>query len=331
MVYAGTRRIRWTTLVRCAWAGLALVAATAPAPARGQAADAEADATAPITLVDPATAPFSSDDLTQALLARLIPTEEGAPGVRISAAADGAVTVEVGERSRLVELGGRSGPAAARVVALVIAELMTSDPSPGPVVNAAPETSAAREAPAPPAAAAALRTAARQPGPSAPARAPRLCVTAGFAKELGAEPTPTGTLDADVVVPLGDSGLLLAPSAGLVLMPTRHGGTVEELWYVGGLGRLLAGVRLGLVDLAGGPFLAPYNIGGATAHTGVLFGGEALARLALPLSPRARLIVTTRLHAYSNRVRVWWLDGRSYTTPARELTIGAGLAWDWAS
>jgi hypothetical protein len=329
-VYAGTGRIGRTTLARCAWAGLALVAAIRPAPAHGQAADAEADATAPIALVDPAAAPFSSEDLTQALLARLIPAEAGnAPGVRISPAADGAVTVEVGERSRLVALGGRSGPAAARVVALVIAELMTSDASAGPEVNAGPETSDASEAAAPPPAA--LRAPAPQPEPATPKSARRLCVTAGFAKELGAEEQPLGTLDADVVLPLGDGGLLLAPSAGLVLMPARHGGSLEEISLVGGVGRLLAGARFGPVDLAGGPFVAPYSIGGATTHTGVLFGAEALARVALPLSPRARLIVTTRFHAYGNRVRVWWLDGRSYTTPARELTVGAGLAWDWAS
>jgi hypothetical protein len=329
VVYAGTGRIGRTTLARCAWAGLALVAATRPAPARGQAADAEADATAPITLVDPAAAPFSSADLTQALLARLIPAEAGsAPGVRISPAADGAVTVEVGERSRLVALGGRSGPAAARVVALVIAELMT-DASGDPEANAVAETTTAREAAAPPPAT--LRASASPPEPAAPERARRLCVTAGIAKELGAEWLPVATLDADVVVPLGDGGLLLAPSAGLVLMPVRHSGTLDELSYVGGVARLLAGFRFGLLDVAVGPFVAPYSIGGATAHAGVLFGAEALARLALPLSPRARLIVATRLHAYGNRVRVWWLDGQSYTTPARELTVGAGLAWDWAS
>ena len=121
------------------------------------------------------------------------------------------------------------------------------------------------------------------------------------------------------------------PSAGLVYMPTRNPGTWNQVSYTGAMARLLAGGGTGPVDLFAGPFVAPYKIEGATAHAGVLFGAEALARLTAPLSRRLRLVVATRLHAYGNRVRVVWADGAGYATPRFELTIGVGLAWDWTS
>jgi hypothetical protein len=132
-------------------------------------------------------------------------------------------------------------------------------------------------------------------------------------------------------MPLGPGRLRLSPSAGLVLMPTRDAGTFHEVSYSGAIVRLLGGGGWGPVDLFAGPFVAPYSVKGASQHAGVLFGAEALARVAAPLSRRTRLVVATRVHAYGNRVRVQWADGGAYATPRLELTIGVGLAWDWTS
>jgi hypothetical protein len=321
-VDARKHRIRWATIARFACAGLAFVAAVQPG--RGQAQTADQPSPAPITVVDPAAVPFSSADLVNALLARLTPEgEAGPPRVQVAPADAGAVDVQVGDRSRRVALGERIGPAAARVVALVIAELMSS----GPEVESEDDADD-DAAPVSP-----VVTVSAPPAPPADPGAPppRLYVTSGLARGVGSEELLAGTIDADLAMPIGRSGLRLAPSAGLVYMPTRDAGTWREVSFASGTARMLAGRTFGVLDLFGGPFVAGYSVGGATEHAGVLFGAEALARVAIPLSQRTRLVFATRVHAYGNRVRVLFADGWAYSTPRLELTIGVGLAWDWTS
>jgi hypothetical protein len=314
----------------------AALAILAPAgPAHGQERAVAGPSTAPITLVDPATAPFSSGELSQALLARLTGAADVTPPEVRVAGAGGVVTVEVGDRSRRVELGDRTGPAAARIVALVVAELMSdaaSDSAEAP--GAADGESASPNVhvpPAPDGTPPASLAAAPSPEPSGPIRPLFLSVTGGVAKGIGAEELLAGTVDADLVVALGDGGFRLTPSAGLVYMPTRNDETWRKVSFTGAVARLLGGRNFGLLDLAAGPFVTRYSIGGANAHAGTLFGAEALARLAAPLSRHTRLVVATRVHAYGNRVRVAWVDGNGYATPRLELTIAVGLAWDWSS
>src|SRR5579871_2488141 len=88
-------------------AGVALLAAAA-LPARAQTAEAPP----PLTLGSPEALPFSDSELQQALLARLLPPGDdagtaGLPRVSVEPAAEGAVTVRVGARSRLVTIGDR--------------------------------------------------------------------------------------------------------------------------------------------------------------------------------------------------------------------------------
>jgi hypothetical protein len=319
-VDARKQRIRWATIARFACAGLAFLATVEPG--LGQAQTADQPWPAPITVVDPAAVPFSSADLVNALLARLTPEgEAGPPRVQVAPADAGAVDVQVGDRSRRVTLGERNGPAAARVVALVIAELMSSDPE-------VESEDAAAAAPVSPV----VTVSAPSAPPADPGGPPpRLYVTSGLAKGVGSEELLAGTIDADLAMPIGRSGLRLAPSAGLVYMPTRNAGTWGEVSFASAAARLLAGGSWGVVDVFGGPFVAGYSVQGATDHAGILFGAEALARIAVPLSRRTRLVFATRVHAYGNRVRVLFADGGAYSTPRLELTIGVGLAWDWTS
>src|SRR5579871_154808 len=199
-------------------AGVALLAAAA-LPARAQTAEAPP----PLTLGSPEALPFSDAELQQALLARLLPPgdEAGAPGlprVAVEPAGEGAGTVRVGGQRRVVTVGGSSGPGAPRVVALVIAELLTAAAEP-PAEPAAPAVTAST-AGAPPAAIAADGEASAGPArTSAPPWAQRLSVTAGAAKGTNGDELLAGTLDADVVVPLPGGGLRLYPSAGLTFMP----------------------------------------------------------------------------------------------------------------
>jgi hypothetical protein len=322
------RRARWSLLARLACAGLAFAGARA---AWAEDAPADVPSTAPLTLVDPDAAPFSSAELTQALLARLLPADAGSPSVRVSPAGGGAVTVQVGDRRRLVALGERTGPAAARVVALVIAELASAaSPAAAAPKDAAPARSPAVTvgAVAPgPASVPSVETSA----PAARAAAPaRVSVVAGGSKGTGSEESLAATVDVDVALPLGSRGLRLVPSAGVVYTPTRGAGTFDEVSFSAAVARLLAGETWRLLDLYAGPLLEGYSIAGANPHTGALFGAEVLARVTVPLAPRARLVVDARADAYANRVRVLFVDGGAYATPRLALALGAGFAWEWA-
>ena len=295
-------------------------------------------APAPLTLGQPEALPFSDAELQQALLARLLAPAGGAglPATEVDPAGVGAVTVHVGSRSRVVAVGNRNGVAAARVVALVIAELLTtSDETPvDDDISAAPPP--ARVAPVPlPDAAVTPDTPVAMIASAAPApnqrTARQVSVTAGASKGTNNQEDLTGTLDVDLVVPLGHGRLRLVPSAGLALMPTRHVGMVDEVSFDAVAARGLVGASVGPVDVLSGPVFAAYSIGGATPHAGVLLGAEAMARVTAHLSNRLRLLVAARVDGFANRVRIFFTDATAYATPRVGIGIGVGLAWDWAS
>ncbi len=322
----GNRSLRGRLSAPLACAALAFVAFTRDASAQQPgSSDDPAPAPAPLATVNPGL-PFSTSELAQALLARLSPADEPAP-LRLKVEPTGAdsVAIQVGDRTRVVQIGERTGPAAARVVALVIAELMSDGAdAPQEEGGTAPAVTVARsqnEVTAP------VLTSAPSvaSGPSPP---PRICVTGGATKGLGTEELLAGTIDAEVVLPYGPAWARVAPSLGLVLMPKRNDGTFDEVEYRGAVGRLLAGGELGPLQILGGPFATAYSITGATEHAGALFGGEALARFTVPLSRRLSLVAAARVDVYANRVRVQWVDGTGYATPRVGVALGAGLAWN---
>jgi hypothetical protein len=312
---------------------VALAAATSPAWA-----ETAVPAPAPVTLVQPEALPFSDAELQQALLARLLAPAGRAelPATEVDPAGAGAVTVHVGGRSRVVAVGNRNGVAAARVVALVIAELLTTAAAPPADDDIPAAASPARVAPAPLSAVAVAPDtpvaviASAAPAPNQRA-ARQVSVTAGASKGTNNQEDLAGTLDIDLLVPLGHGRLRLVPSAGLALMPTRHAGTVDEVSFDAVAARGLVGASFGPVDVLSGPVFSAYSIGGATPHAGVLLGAEAMARVTAPLSNRLRLLVAARVDGFANRVRVSFADATAYATPRVGIGIGVGLAWEWAS
>jgi len=300
--------------------------------ARGQTTEAAA---LPLTLVQPEALPFSEDELQQTLLARLPGPagEAGLPPVAVEPAGADAVTIHVGARSRVVVVGERTGAAAARVVALAIAELQSADG------QTAADTPPAADTPAVVATGVAasgtsptsIVASAPTPAPEAqPGWTPRLCVTAGAAKGTNADELWAGTVNADLVMPWGPGRLRFAPSAGLTVTPTHDAGTADEASFVGVALRALVGPSLGPVDVLGGALVTPYRIGGALPHAGVLVGGEAMARVAVPVWDRLLLIADGRVDAFANRVQVIFAGGQTFATPRVGLGAGLGLAWDWA-
>lgn len=314
------------------WAGVAFtILLMCVGPVRAQAAQAAQAAQqtddpppAPVTLTGPRELPFSDAELQQALLARLLPApaEAGPPRARVAPAGPGIVSVRVGNRTRLVSVGGRTGGAAARVVALVMAELLTAEAAPA-AVPVAPGPEAPHVA--------TLFTPQPEPVPLDARRQWRLVVTGGASKGTGSEESPAGTLDADLVTAARSGHLKLAASLGLTMMPMRNAGRLDEVSFVSLAARLLGGISRGPVDLLAGPMASVYDIGGGTTHNGFLFGGEVLARVAAPLSRSLRLAVDARVDGWANRVRVHWAVGGAYATPRVGIGIGAGVAWDWPS
>jgi hypothetical protein len=134
--------------------------------------------------------PFGQAELEDALLPRLtdasIDTRSAARGavVQVSATVAG-VLVRVGARERTVALGERTGPAAARVVALVILDLMLSEGPALPMPLSLPPADEATEIAA--TAAATARETTGAPAPATPAVAP---VPAARPKPLAFEPPP---------------------------------------------------------------------------------------------------------------------------------------------
>jgi hypothetical protein len=136
-------------------------------------------------------------------------------------------------------------------------------------------------------------------------------------------------LDADVALPIGDGGFRLVPAAGVLYSTTRNAGTFDQVSYQAAVVRLLGGRSWQFGDLLGGALVEPYRIQGTNPHAGVLVGAEALARITFPIAPHARLVVSGRVDAYANRVRLVFVDNGAYATPRLAVVAGAGAAWDW--
>jgi hypothetical protein len=326
---------RPTSIARLASALVVSALALAPAVARGDDGVAAGSAHA-VQLLGPEGLPFSNEELDQALLARLLRDEAAHRPVPWMEPADaGEVVVHVGERSRVVAVGDRTGPAAARVVALVIAELLSNTEA-APSEHAAPAAAAAAADPSAPIVVVAEPPPAGSPAAIAPATSrtifaagTRLSVTAGISKGTGVEELASGAVDADLVLPVGRGRLCIAPSLGLTAMPTRNAGSYDQVSFHAAVARVLGGGSWGPVALLGGPFASSYSIDGATQASGVLFGAEALVRLEAPLFHQLRLVAAGRGDVFADRVRVRWADGRAYATPRLGLSLGLGLAWEW--
>ena len=125
------RESRWPrlrTLAQFACVGLALGAAARPASGQETSSDSPASVAPPLPPVDPGL-PFSSVRAgAGAARPAVAGRESGPPRPKVEPAGADAVSIQVGDRSRVVQIGERTGPAAARVVALVIAELISDSP-----------------------------------------------------------------------------------------------------------------------------------------------------------------------------------------------------------
>jgi hypothetical protein len=297
---------RWPLpLVPCA-----LLAASAPVAAPAATA---------IQLRTTGELPFTPDELEQAAGARLAMSADTGAAVVIVGPADAAgVQVRMGDRRTVVAVGARAGLAAARIVALAIAELAAE----APAHASTEQPSEAAAFPPPPAIAAAI------PPPASPPPA-RISIALGGAKGLDASEPFTATCEADVTVPL--SRFDVVGTLGVWDVPTRHAGLADEASFVAGVVRAGAGWRSGPWQLLLGPFVAPYRLEGGVDHTGVLAGGGAMLRVGrrLAAAPKVQVFGSFRVDAFANRVRVSVVGAEaSFASPRLAAGAAVGVGWD---
>lgn len=304
----------------------ALLAAGAPALARGAT---------PIRLQIGGELPFTADELEQAAGARLtMSTEPGAAVVVVGPADGTGIEIRMGDRQAVVDVGARAGLAAARIVALAIAELVAeapdaaSTPQPTPATPAAPARpppeSAPRTAPLAIAAPATPPAASLPPGPPV-----RISVAIGGSKGMDASEPLTWTCEADAAFPLRRFEVMAG--LGVWDTPTQHAGQADEASFVALVVRAGAGWRTGPVQLLLGAFAAPYRLEGGVHNTGVLAGGGTMLRVGrrLAAAPKVQVFGSLRIDAFANRISVS-VPGfePSFASPRLAAAVGIGIAWD---
>ena len=110
-------------------------------------------------------------------------------------------------------------------------------------------------------------------------------------------------------------------------MPTRIAGTLDEVSYSAPSRGCSGAASIGPVDLFGGPFVTAYSIRAQPAR-GLPVRRRGAGALRQPLAAGSS-VAAARVDAYANRVRV--AGGRSsFATPRVGVSLGVGLAWDWA-
>jgi len=298
----------------------ALLAAGVPALARGAT---------PIRLQIGGELPFTADELEQAAGARLTMSTEPGAAVVVVGPADGAgIQIRMGDRQAVVDVGARAGLAAARVVALAIAELVAEAPdgasTPPPAPAVPPPESAPRTAPLAIAAPAAPPAASLPPGPPV-----RIAVAIGGSKGMDASEPLTWTCEADATFPV--RRLEVMAGLGVWDTPTQHAGQADEASFVALVVRAGAGWRTGPVQLLLGAFAAPYRLEGGVHHTGVLAGGGTMLRVGrrLAAAPKVQVFGSLRVDAFANRISVS-VPGfePSFASARLAAAVGIGIAWD---
>lgn len=274
-------------------------------------AEARADAPLSVTIEEPV--PFSREELAASIAARMptAPPGTATQPVIIGPASPAGIAVRTGKRTHLVPVGDRRGSSAARVVALVVTDLMVQELAP------AQDMALTSRGPAP------------EPGAWLGPLALRLTVVGGVSKGSGAEEPYGFALDADATLPLRQVvvGLML----GGAWIPQRRAGRPDEVAFTEAVGRLVIGWRRDPFEILAGPFVSPYALTGAAEHAGVLLGAGVIGRLAPHLTGHLRLVVSLRADGYTNRTHVSWTTGGGFATPRCNTTIGAGLAWDFGT
>lgn len=217
-------------------------------------------------------APFTTVELTEALRMRVAATGEPVR-VRVTTVG-GAVVVEAGDKTRRIALDGRTGPDAARLVALVAVDLLIADLAIAPpFVPTMPDATRSSEPPT--------------TGPD-PLRF-SMTVLGGASRWDGA----LANVALDVAM-ANDRWLgAIEGGAGWLL------GSQVDLTSASF--RVVGGVRFGWVELRGGLTLVPITVSDGTGDRTLLVGGGGSARLRLPITRSTRVVIATGVDVFATR------------------------------
>jgi hypothetical protein len=254
--------------------------------------------------------PFDTEQLTAAVALRVPAppaTAPARPTIRVERELADAVRIEIGTQIRVVPLRGRRGLAAARVVALAIADLATPPPSlPEPLVGA------------------------RAPAPARPAALDLALVLSlgGGSNGDGLVVAPALDVSVPVFGPLravAEAGYSPGPDAvvdGLAV-------SLRATPLRAGLAWRAPGSALELRALA---LLLPYWVSGGSAMTpigrsGVVGGGSAMGAYYARVAGGLALVLATGLDVFASRDELR-IHGRDAVATERVLVSGLlGVGW----
>jgi hypothetical protein len=276
---------------------LALAASLAlagPAAAAGATAPGSAPPVFLDVRLEGAALSFSAAELAAAVGLRLTLAPAAAVGatpVVVTSPSPGQVAIASGWRRRAIDVAGAPAAEAARLVALMIVDLVRPEvalPAPASIPGPPPAVPAPAAADTPPPAAASAVVAARRaplPSPAAPRLPPRLTLAAAMG-------IATGTTDAGASAsPTVEARLALGSRARLVLAAAfdraealvRDGQMQSTLAVTTLPVRLGVGARLGFVELRAGGLVRTYLASGLASRGGAVGGMFAAVAVELPL------------------------------------------------
>jgi len=253
---------------------------------------------------------FSAEDLVRALAPRL-PPDTPAGTLSVTARSDGMIELSWQSRKRVVDLGDESGPAAARVAALLAADLL---PLLGPPQVAPPAI--APPAIAPPAIALpAMRT-------STPESCDAVSLAAGYSLWSGD----------------GHGPLLQGPALSVGLERKHLRLYAEGAWVQGEPRssfdmtawplRVGAGLGASYFSLLGSLVMVPYKLGGVANLTRTLMGAGMGLGSQFPMAAGFALHVDVGADLFlGKRLQLVAGDTTHFESPLWALRFGAALAW----
>ena len=259
--------------------------------------------------------PFGEQELTEALSARAPHIDSS--NVSVQAAGD-LFLVTLGAKSRVLDLAGANGLDAARVVALVAADLaLAEEPS---VVVAEPAPTQQAEDP---------RVAVPPPE--------RVALPDSF--RLGAQGSVLHGLQRNDTwgFMLGLTGdfvarrVLTTLTASYWTMPTAVSRwTLSEIQFDALSLRAGVGVQFSQASLALGPAYARYWVRGGSGHTGNLFGLSLQGSMWLPAARHIRVGIRGYIDGYMRRA-LFYAGGSDVVLATPGIALGIALAVAWGA
>lgn len=253
----------------------------------GAPATVEADERAVFAEVAPA-APFDASQLAAAIRLRL-PAGDVPVRVRVFGT-PGGVRVEARGNAREIALGGLTGAPAARLVALVLDDLLLDDLATVPL---APPSVMSHAAPA------------------------RARVNIGVLGSATVWQYALGGLGLDVAIPR-DPWLLAIEAGGSALVD-------GPLHLTTAMVRIVGGARVGPLELRLGASVAPVLVSDGVHDRTLLIGAGTSARLRAPLSAGVRAVLAGGVDVFATRT-TYIVDGMAVlATPRAAPWIAAGV------